>query len=105
MTGEEVGALAYSGELMRPSPLPPTVRSVMRLPELAIRLPIPFRSGSRQGMGEADSRRIGGGLRSSTFRLSSRSDISFFVVVFDVVVVGMGGMVQRSGDRGGEEKA
>jgi len=57
-------------------------------------------------MGEADSRRIGGGLRSSTFRLSSRSDISFFVVVFDVVVFfGMGEMGQRSGGGGGEEKA
>ena len=30
MTEEGVGALAYSGKLMRPSPLPPTVRSVMR---------------------------------------------------------------------------
>ena len=30
MTEEGVRALAYSGKLMRPSPLPPTVRSVMR---------------------------------------------------------------------------
>ena len=55
-------------------------------------------------MGEADLRRIGGGLRSLTFYLSSCSDISFFVVVFDVVVVGMGGMGKkdRGRERGGE---
>ena len=36
MTEEGVGALAYSGKLMRPSPLPPTVRSVMRAVERSL---------------------------------------------------------------------
>ena len=38
VTEEGVGALAYSGKLMRPSPLPPTVRSVMREVERSLAL-------------------------------------------------------------------
>ena len=36
MTEEGVGALAYSGKLMIPSPLPPTVHSVMREVEISL---------------------------------------------------------------------
>ena len=38
MTEEGVGGLAYSGKLMRASPLPPTVRSVMREVERSLAL-------------------------------------------------------------------
>ena len=113
MTEEGVGALAYSGKLMRASPLPPTVRSVMTFFD-EVR---PYVVVDGEGGGEGEDAEgggggyfdcalysrfacrfhsDGGGRRSSTFRISSCSDIPFFVV--DVVVDVFVGMGQRTSD-------